>query len=162
MPTLTLRAFNSSGRLTSVMSSAFVTSPRKKAYTTSLQPNLRSASCHFVATSPCFFSQSSQRIAIDALTPNRSGACRLDDEGQTWTFSGGSLNAIGESEMLDWVPTQHRVMRVLRPKCACCACDKVAQALAPEWTIVGGFVTPGLLAQVLISKYCNRTPLSAV
>jgi hypothetical protein len=35
----------------------------------------------------------------------------------------------------------------------------VHQAPAPERPIAGGFATPALLAQVLVSKYCDHAPL---
>jgi len=35
----------------------------------------------------------------------------------------------------------------------------VCQAPAPERPIAGGLATPALLAQVLVSKYCDHTPL---
>ena len=63
------------------------------------------------------------------------------------------------SEMLDWVPAQLRVIRTTRPKYACRTCETVAQAPAPERPIAGGLATPALLAQVLVSKYCDHTPL---
>jgi transposase len=74
---------------------------------------------------------------------------------------GGALHGIGESvsEMLDWVPAQLRVVRITRPKYACRTCGTVAQAPAPERPIAGGLATPALLAQVLVSKYCDHTPL---
>ncbi|WP_410051573.1 IS66 family transposase [Bradyrhizobium sp. SZCCHNR3013] len=74
---------------------------------------------------------------------------------------GGALHAIGESvsEMLDWVPAELRVVRIRRPKFACRACGTIAQAPAPERPIAGGLATPALLAQVLVSKYCDHTPL---
>lgn len=74
---------------------------------------------------------------------------------------GGVLHSIGESvsEMLDWVPAQLRVLRITRPKYACRTCNTVAQAPAPERPIAGGLATPALLAQVLVSKYCDHTPL---
>ena len=74
---------------------------------------------------------------------------------------GGVLHSIGESvsEMLDWVPAQLRVLRITRPKYACRTCDTVAQAPAPERPIAGSLATPALLAQVLVSKYCDHTPL---
>lgn len=74
---------------------------------------------------------------------------------------GGALHAIGESvsEMLDWIPAQLRVVRITRPKCACRACETVRQAAAPERLIAGGLATPALIAQVLVSKYCDHTPL---
>jgi transposase len=74
---------------------------------------------------------------------------------------GGALHAIGESvsERLDWVPAQLRVVGITRPKYACRTCETVAQAPAPERLITGGLATPALLAQVLVSKYCDHTPL---
>jgi len=50
-------------------------------------------------------------------------------------------------------------MSITRPKYACRSCNKVAQAAAPERLIAGGLATPTLLAQVLVSKYCDHTPL---
>src|SRR3546814_7829599 len=61
--------------------------------------------------------------------------------------------------MLDWVPAQLRVVRITLPKYACRMCGTVAQAAAPERPITGGLATPALLAQVLIAKYCDHTPL---
>ena len=61
--------------------------------------------------------------------------------------------------MLDWTPAELRVVRITRPKYACRTCETVAQAPAPERPIAGGLATPGLLAHVLVSKYCDHTPL---
>ena len=74
---------------------------------------------------------------------------------------GGVLHSIGESvsEMLDWIPAQLRVLRITRPKYACRTCNTVAPAPAPDRPIAGGLATPALLAQVLVSKYCDHTPL---
>ncbi len=74
---------------------------------------------------------------------------------------GSALHEVGESvsEMLDWVPAQLRVLRIRRPKYGCRACDTIHQAPAPERPIAKGMATSGLLAQVLVSKYCDHTPL---
>jgi len=74
---------------------------------------------------------------------------------------GGALHAIGEtvSEMLDWVPARLRVIRIRRPKYGCRGCGSIHQAPAPERPIARGLATPGLLAQVLVSKYCDHLPL---
>ena len=86
---------------------------------------------------------------------------RLDINGMTCACCGGPLHVIGEnvSETLDWIPAQLRVIRTTRPKYACRACETVVQAPAPERVIAGGLATPALLAQVLVSKYCDHTPL---
>jgi len=74
---------------------------------------------------------------------------------------GREMHAAGEttSEMLDWVPAQFRVLRIRRPKWACTDCGTLEQAPAPERAIGKGLATPALLAHVLISRYCDHTPL---
>lgn len=74
---------------------------------------------------------------------------------------GGVLHAAGESvsEMLDWVPAELRVLRIRRPKYGCRDCGRIHQAHAPERPIARGLATPALLSHVLISKYCDHTPL---
>ena len=69
--------------------------------------------------------------------------------------------AIGEtvSEMLDHVPARLRVIRIRRPRYGCRACGTIHQAPAPERPIAKGLATPGLLAHVLVSKYCDHLPL---
>ncbi|WP_027035508.1 IS66 family transposase [Mesorhizobium ciceri] len=85
----------------------------------------------------------------------------LDVGSTVCTDCGGALHSIGESvsEMLDWVPAQLRVIRTTRPKYACRTCETVVQVPAPERLIAGGLATPALLAQVLVSKYWDHTPL---
>lgn len=86
---------------------------------------------------------------------------RLDLEAQHCPCCGGALHAIGEtvSKMLDWVPARLRVIRTCRPRYGCRACGTIHQAPAPERPIARGLVSPGLLAHVLISKYCDHLPL---
>ena len=85
----------------------------------------------------------------------------LDIACEVCACCGGALHAIGESvsEMLDWVPAQLRVVRIRRPKYGCRVCGTMHQAAAPERPIAGGLATPALLAQVLVAKYCDHTPL---
>jgi transposase len=74
---------------------------------------------------------------------------------------GGALRMIGEdvSEMLDYVPAHWKVIRHVRPKCACDACQQIVQAEAPSRPIPRGIAAPGLLAHVLVAKYCDSLPL---
>ena len=85
----------------------------------------------------------------------------LDIEDNNCAHCGRSLHEIGESvsEMLDWIPATLRVIRIRRPKYACRQCETVAQVLAPQRIIAGGYATPALIAHVLISKYCDHLPL---
>ena len=74
---------------------------------------------------------------------------------------GGKLHALGEdvTEVLDYVPGAFRVTRHVRPKLSCRACESIAQAPAPSLPIRRGLAGPGLLAQVLVAKYCDHLPL---
>jgi transposase len=86
---------------------------------------------------------------------------RLDVEVKACPCCGGALHLAGEtvSEMLDWVPARLRVIRIRRLKYSCRACGSIHQAPAPERPIAKGLGTPGLLAHVLVSKYCDHLPL---
>jgi transposase len=74
---------------------------------------------------------------------------------------GGELKALGEdvSEMLEYVPAHFQVIRQVRPKLACSRCDKIVEAEAPSRPIARGLAGPGLLAQVVVSKYCDNLPV---
>ena len=52
-----------------------------------------------------------------------------------------------------------KVIRHVRPKFACAACERVVEAPAPSRPIERGLAGPALLAHVLISKYCDHQPL---
>lgn len=61
--------------------------------------------------------------------------------------------------MLEYVPEHFKVIRQVRPKLACACCDKIVQAEAPSRPIARGLAGPGLLAHVLVAKYCDHLPL---
>jgi transposase len=61
--------------------------------------------------------------------------------------------------MLEFVPEHWKVVRHVRPKKACDACDRIVQAPAPSRPIARSVAGPGLLAHVLVSKYCDHLPL---
>jgi len=73
----------------------------------------------------------------------------------------GTLKLLGEdvAEVLEYVPASFRVIRHVRPKFACAACDRIVQAAAPNRPIARGVAGPGLLAHVLVAKYCDHLPL---
>ena len=80
---------------------------------------------------------------------------------------GCRLSRIGEevSEKLDIVPQKIRVMRHIRPKYACRACEGVEDngptvkiAPLPPQIIPQGIVTPGLLAYILVNKFADGLP----
>jgi transposase len=74
---------------------------------------------------------------------------------------GGQLRQFGEdvSEQLERIPATYKVIRHVRPKFACSACDRVVEAPAPSRPIAYGLAGPDLLAHVLVSKFADHLPL---
>ncbi len=74
---------------------------------------------------------------------------------------GGALRRLGEdvTELLDYVPGSFRVVRHVRPKLSCRSCETITQAPAASLPIRRGRAGPGLLAHVLVAKYCDHLPL---
>jgi transposase len=74
----------------------------------------------------------------------------------------GAMHVIGEdvSKRLDVVPAQYQIIVTHRPKYACRACEgQIVQAPAPARLIEGGLPTERLVAQILVAKYADHTPL---
>ena len=61
--------------------------------------------------------------------------------------------------MLEYVPGSFKVIRHVRPKLSCASCERIVQAPAPSRPIERGLAGPGLLAHVLVAKYCDHLPL---
>ncbi len=74
---------------------------------------------------------------------------------------GGTLRRLGEdvTEVLDYRPASFRVIRHVRVKLTCRACETITQAPAPSLPIRRGRASPALLAHVLVSKFCDHLPL---
>lgn len=74
---------------------------------------------------------------------------------------GKAMKAIGEdvSELLDVVPAQYRVIKLVRPKYSCKACERIVQAPAQERVIDKGMASSALIAQVIVDKYADHLPL---
>jgi transposase len=77
------------------------------------------------------------------------------------TCGGTLLSKLGEEEreVLEYVPSYFKVVRHVRPKMSCRACETIVQAPMPSLPIERGRPGPGLLAHVLVSKYCDHMPL---
>jgi len=86
----------------------------------------------------------------------------IEPEDTACPCCGGTMQVIGEdrSQRLDRVPAQYQVVITRRPKYACRRCQEgVMQAPAPARLIEGGLPTERLVAQVLVAKYADHTPL---
>lgn len=74
---------------------------------------------------------------------------------------GGQLRLLGEdiSEVLERIPATYKVIRHVRPKYSCGRCQHIVQAPAPSRPLERVMAGPALLANVLVSKYCDHLPL---
>jgi len=81
--------------------------------------------------------------------------------GESCEACGGRLKPLGEdvTEELEYVPGRFIVKRIVRPRAACSCCEAITQAPLPSRPIERGRPGPGLLAHVLVSKYCDHLPL---
>src|SRR3954467_12445668 len=74
---------------------------------------------------------------------------------------GTTFSRIGqdEREVLEYVPSSFKVIRHLRPKLSCRACETIVQSPMPSLPIERGRPGPGLIAHVVVAKYCDHLPL---
>ena len=64
-----------------------------------------------------------------------------------------------EREVLEYVPSSFKVIRHVRPKLSCRACETIVQEPMPALPIERGRPGPGLIAHTLVAKYCDHLPL---
>jgi len=81
--------------------------------------------------------------------------------GEACPDCGGELRVVGEdvSELVDLIAAKLKVIEIARPKASCRRCERMAQAPAPSRPIPRSMVGPGLLAQILVSKFDDHVPL---
>ena len=63
------------------------------------------------------------------------------------------------TEVLEKIPARLKVIRHIRPKLSCRSCECIVQAPAPDLPIERGRPGPGLVANVVVSKYLDGLPL---
>jgi transposase len=99
------------------------------------------------------------RRALPGHLPRQT--CQHDPKETECPQCQGKLRKLGEdvSEVLEYVPASFVVIRHVRTKLSCKKCDCIVQAEAPSRPIARGMAGPGLLAHVLVSKYCDHLPL---
>ena len=79
----------------------------------------------------------------------------------TCPVCGGAMRKVGEdvTEILEYIPGRFEVIRHIRPACSCRKCEAMAQMPMPALPIPRAQVGPGLLAHMLIAKFCDHLPL---
>ena len=72
---------------------------------------------------------------------------------------GTVLSRIGqdEREVLEYVPSSFKVILHIRPKLSCRTCETIVQAPMPTLPIERGRPGPGLVSQVVVSKYADHS-----
>ena len=86
----------------------------------------------------------------------------LDDEEKMCSCCGLPMHRIGEDETreLEYQPPKLEAHIHVRPKYACSRCkDGVAAAPLPPRPIPGGIAGPGLITEVIVSKFGDHLPL---
>jgi transposase len=74
------------------------------------------------------------------------------------------MRKVGEdvTEVLDYIPGRFEVVRHIHPALSCRHCERMVQSPMPSLSIERGQAGPGLLAHILVGKYCDHLPLSPV
>ena len=102
------------------------------------------------------------RRRLPADLPRIQETIDVSDAEKICPRCGGTCACIGDdvSEQLDYQPASLFVRRRVRPKYACGRCPGGVIVAPPEpQPIAKGLPGPGLLAQVLVSKYADHLPL---
>lgn len=87
----------------------------------------------------------------------------IEPDAKSCACCAGALHKIGEdvAEVLDVIPARVRVLRTIRPKYACRACEGgIVQAPAKLRLFDGGMATTALVASVAVWKYAWHLPLN--
>ncbi|HXH29298.1 MAG TPA: IS66 family transposase [Bacteriovoracaceae bacterium] len=85
----------------------------------------------------------------------------IDIESKTCPIEGKNLKCIGEdvSEKLEIIPAKVRVIKTIRKKYACPACETIQQAPAPLEMIPKSNSSASVLAYIATAKYVDALPL---
>ena len=100
----------------------------------------------------------SERRALPSHLP-----CReiVHEPSCTCPKCGGEMRKVGEdvTKILDYVPGHFEVVEHIRPAFSCRRCESMVQSPMPSLPIERGQPGAGLLAHILVSKYCDHLPL---
>jgi transposase len=102
--------------------------------------------------------KTSKRRALPAHLPAREV---VHEPGCTCPACGGEMRKVGEdvTDILDYIPGHFEIVRHIRPAFSCRRCETMVQEQMPSLPIERGLPGAGLLAHILVSKYCDHLPL---
>jgi transposase len=100
----------------------------------------------------------SERRALPAHLPSRDV---VHEPSCTCPVCGGEMRKVGEdvTRILDYIPGHFEVIRHVRPAFSCRRCESMVQSPMPSLPIERGQAGAGLLAHILVGKYCDHLPL---
>jgi transposase len=100
----------------------------------------------------------SERRALPAHLPSRDV---VHAPSCTCPLCGGDMRKVGEdvTRILDYIPGHFEVVRHIRPAFSCRRCESMVQTPMPSLPIERGQAGAGLLAHILVGKYCDHLPL---
>jgi transposase len=100
----------------------------------------------------------SERRALPAHLPSRDV---MHAPSCTCPACGGEMRKVGEDVtcILDYIPGHFEVVRHVRPAFSCRRCESMVQNPMPSLPIERGQAGAGLLAHILVGKYCDHLPL---
>jgi transposase len=120
------------------------------------------ADAELTTTVPAHARRKPGRRPLPSHLPRVEIIHEIDEADRICPDDGEALKEIGEevSEQLDIVPAQIRVIRRVRKKYACPACEShVARAPMPKSLIPKSIATPNLLSHIALYKYQDALPL---
>ena len=102
--------------------------------------------------------EKSKRRALPAHLPAREV---VHEPSCACPACGGEMRKVGEdvTEILDYIPGHFEIVRHTRPAFSCRQCETMVQEQMPPLPIERGQAGAGLLAHILVSKYCDHLPL---
>jgi transposase len=111
---------------------------------------------------PAHTRKKKKRVSIPEELPREDIIHDLADADKYCPHDGTELTLIGEetSEQLDIEPAKIKVLRHRRQKYACPCCEQhLITSPKPAQPIEKSIASPGLLAYIAVSKYCDALPL---
>ncbi|WP_435277327.1 IS66 family transposase (plasmid) [Psychrobium sp. nBUS_13] len=108
-----------------------------------------------------------KRTPLPEALPRKEVVVDLHDDAKVCSHCQSALHKMGEaeSETLEFVPAHIKVIKTVRPKYACRACEKegiqsdIQIAPMPSTPIPKSIATPSLLSQIITCKYQFGLPL---
>lgn len=99
-----------------------------------------------------------KRKPLPAHLPRKEVILNPDSKCHQCGFESFRAIANDTSERLEYIPSSFVVIKTIRPRCVCINCETITQEPPKSNAIDKGLAGPGLLAHILVQKYCNHLP----